>query len=149
MTEIGQAPANLCAQISFIAERQDRVAICLTDCIAVTLVCFRAGPIGIDDPAVRDRMMLLNPTQQRGAKIETDVRVIIDGSRPVTVLSDRNSAVRLITFRMNAFVPIVERRGARLLINGTGPWIFPGGLVKVAVDDQRWHLGVRRLVAAF
>src|SRR5947209_11088253 len=78
IAKIGNAPANLSTSIAFIAEGQDRVAISLSDRVAMTTALVPALTIGVDDARVSVRMISCQPGQQRRAKVETDPGVVVD-----------------------------------------------------------------------
>src|SRR2546423_12218153 len=93
--------------------------------------------IGIDDVLVCVPVMLLKPTQQCWAKVETDVRVVIYKPLPCCSFVDANGSVRTIAFSMNALVPVVKRCGAWLLFYYSRPGIFARRLIKMAVHDEK------------
>jgi hypothetical protein len=64
--------------------------------------------------------MSLEPGEQRRSEVEADERIVDNVWR--------------VTLGVNALVPIVKRRGARLEIDLAGPGILAWWLVKVAVD---------------
>src|SRR5688500_15858204 len=73
-------------------------------------------------------MMAFEPGEQRWSKVEADVGVVVDGS-----------SVGAITLRVNALVPIVERRGARLALDFTRPGILTRWLIKMTVNYKSNH----------
>src|SRR4030095_14977302 len=117
------------------------MAISLSDGIAVSTLTLCAFAISDNDPTVSFMVMLFQPAQQRGTKVETDVRVIVD-RRMIAVgrVFEEDGRIRLITFSMNALVPIMKRRRAGLSLYDPGPGIFTRRLVKVAVNDQKGHV---------
>src|SRR5580765_5193802 len=98
-----------------------------------------AFAIGFDDARVSVSVMLIQPTQQCRTEIKIDVCVVVDELFIGTCLADANKCIGPITFEMNSLVPIVERRGARLRGNDSGPRIFARRLIEVAVNDERGH----------
>src|SRR5947209_1129497 len=114
--------------------------VCLRNRVAMAMVLQHAFAIGFDDSRVSICVMLLKPTQQSGAKIETDVRVVINDS----IFAGHNvgemyGGVSGVAFGMNALVPIVKRSGAGLFFDDSSPRIFAWRLVEVAVNDQEGH----------
>ena len=139
ITKVSQSPANLCAEIAFVAERQNRVTVGLRNRVAVPGLRDDALAIGGDDPVVSTAVMLVEPAQQRRTEIETDVFVIVESARFAVWKRHNYGAVRAITFGMDAFVPIVKWRGGRLFFNYSRPRIFAWGLVEMSVNDERGH----------
>src|SRR6266571_3602442 len=115
------------------------MTICLRDGVAMSATLLCAFTIGIDYAAVGVRMMIFEPGQQCRTKIETDVLVVVDESFVWLSTADADKRICSITFEMNALVPIVKRRGARLFFNHSRPRIFARRLIEVTVNDQCGH----------
>ena len=81
-----------------------------------------ALPVSRKNVLVSFRMRAFKPRKQRWPKVETDLRVVV---------RDR---IRRVTLVVNAFVPIVVRRGAYLALDSTCPGIFAWRLIKMAVN---------------
>ena len=94
--------------------------------------------IGVDDAAVHVGMVRLEPREQRGPDVE---RQLLEGAE---------LGVGSVALGGDALVPVVERRGARLLGHDPGPGVLTGRLVEVPVQHQRGasegdgHLGAHR-----
>jgi hypothetical protein len=130
VAEVGQAPADLRAQVPVVAQREDGVAVRLGDGPA-------RGPVGLDDAGVGVRGVVLQPRQQRGAHVERQPQVVVhDGDDAAVVVQDAGPAVGPVALGRDALVPIVEGRGRRLAGHHLGPGVLPRGLVEVAVEDE-------------
>src|SRR5205085_2892718 len=136
LAKVVQAPANLCAAVALVAERQDRVMIALRDGVAVPAVSARARAVGFDDARVSKRMMLFEPRDERRAEVETDIGVVVDNAldAPARINHARES-VRAIALAEDAFVPIGKGARARLRLDGISPRIFARRLIEMAVYD--------------
>jgi hypothetical protein len=99
------------------------MTIRLRDRVTMPAALRKTLPISGEDILVSLGMMLFEPREQSGTKVETDPRVITD------------SSVRRITLVVNTLVPIVIRRRTRLWLDFAGPGVFARGLVEVSVDD--------------
>ena len=81
-------------------------------------------------------MLPFQPPEQRWTKVETNILIIVDEAfRTRILIDDVNSAVRLIAFGMNAFVPVVKRMCAWFRIDYACPRVLAGRLIKMAVND--------------
>src|SRR2546423_5949233 len=135
VTKIGQPPANLGPQIAIIAERQNRVTVCLRDGVAVPAMPDSAFAICSDDAGIRVGMMTFNPTQQCRTEIETDQFIVVHKLLIAFRFTDADERVRAIALEMNAFVPIMKGRRAWLFFNDSRPRIFARRLIEVTMDD--------------
>src|SRR5258706_108776 len=91
--------------------------------IAVSPTFVRALLIGNDDFGIRLRMFIPQPAKQGGSEIETDVRVVVHDYFPArTRMSDPHAGIWLVTLGMNALVPVVQRRVARLRRPDSASW---------------------------
>ena len=116
MTEIGHTPDNLSQTIVIVAQRQNRVAVCLRDRISVTATILAADRVGVENLTVGFGMMAFEPREQGRAKIETYLLVIVYRAFDfccapmICALS-----VGRVAFGMNALIPVVigSRRQAR------------------------------------
>src|SRR6185503_20264902 len=106
ITKIGHTPTHLRGLIALVTERQDRMIIGLRNGIAVSTVPGGAQSIGRDDAFISLRMMLQQPGKQRWSKVKTDMLVVIDDLL-YTARNNPGVAIRLVTFGVDAFVPIV------------------------------------------
>src|SRR5215213_281764 len=70
--------------------------------------------------------MFGEPRQQSRTKVKTDERVVID--------------VGSVALGVNALVPIMKRRSARLGFDFTCPWVLARWLIKVAVNYESGHI---------
>src|SRR5438105_1506088 len=111
------------------------MTISLRDRVAMSGALQSTLAIGIDDALVCVPVMLLKPTQQGWAKVETDVRVVIYRPLPCFSFVDANESVRTIAFSMHALVPIVKRCGAWLVFYYSRPGIFARRLIKMAMNN--------------
>src|SRR5437763_1398968 len=102
------------------------------------LLC--AGTIRGDDSLVRLAMVLFDPTQQRRAKIEINMRVVVDRARLASGrIRNNRRAIGLIAFGVNAFVPIVEGSRARLFFDDSCPGLLARRSIEVCVNYERGH----------
>jgi hypothetical protein len=130
MAKIGKTPHDLRQPITVVAQRQNRMTESLRDRVSVTGSIRRAFTVRLNDTLIRLGMVLFHPRQQRRAKVETDLCVIIDD-----VFADDGGSVVCVAFSVNAFVPVVIRRGANFLPDLTSPWVFARRLIEMAVED--------------
>ncbi len=113
----------------------------LCDCIAVPTATTQALPIGGNNARVRFRMLPLQPPKQSGAKIKTDVGVVVDNLLLAAMgVNNDGRTVWPIAFRMDAFVPVMKGMRAGLGINYAGPRVFTWWLIKMAMNDESSHL---------
>ena len=75
--KVSYAPQHLGLFIASIAERQNGVAICLRNRVAVSLMAFLAESIRLDDLLEQLGLMSRKPRAQRGSNVETYRGVII------------------------------------------------------------------------
>ena len=116
------------------------MTVALRDRVAVTVAVTRAFTISGENPLISLRMIFGKPAQQGWPEIKTDVFVVINGLRLAGCCVERlNPRVGPVTFRVNAFIPIVERRCAQLCFNRAGPGVLARRLVEMAMNDQRRH----------
>src|ERR1044072_556479 len=78
MTKIRQTPANLRAQIAFVAQGEDRMTVGLRDGIAMPIALPRAVAISVDNLLVSFAIVLFQPAQQGWAKVEANKCVVVD-----------------------------------------------------------------------
>src|SRR5216684_3298979 len=106
--------------------------------MAVSLACALA--VCLEDARTGFRMCGFEPIQERGAKIETEVQVIvddvIDSAAPI---HDASESIRTIALGMNPFVPVVIWMRAVFAIDRTRPGVFARRLVEMGVNDDRAH----------
>jgi hypothetical protein len=133
MTEIGDTPTHLSRLIVLVTERQNCMIVGLRNRIAMPTVPGGAQGIGRDDTAVSLDVMLLQPGKQRWSKIKTYMLVVI---YDLLCTADDNPelAIRLVTLRVDAFVPIVKRQRAGFRIDYSCPGVLAWWLIEVAVD---------------
>src|SRR5687767_5501081 len=94
-----------------------------------------------DDASVSFRMLQFEPGKQRRTEIKTDVRVVVHDQLQVGLLvNNTNSAIRQVTFGVNALVPVVKRLRTWLRIDASRPGIFSWRLVEMPVNNQWLHL---------
>jgi|SRR6185503_2481690 len=105
------------------------MSVSLRECIAVTRPRSRTRFIGFENSQVGVGMVRLQPRQKRWTEVETNVSVVID-----SVFADERGRVCGVAFGMNAFVPIVVRRGAYFALDSTCPGIFAWRLIKMAMN---------------
>jgi hypothetical protein len=81
-------------------------------------------------------MIALEPTQQSGPEIETDMLVVIyDQLCTGRRVSDARAGIGLIALGMNPLVPIVKGRCAGLNLNNVRPRILSWGLIEMSVNN--------------
>jgi hypothetical protein len=78
------------------------------------------------------------PREQRGAKIEADLCVVVDYAVGVRSI-DLDESVWAVALGMNSFVSVVEWMGARFALDVPGPGILARRLIEVAVNNERRH----------
>ena len=116
--EVEDPPSHVRADVALVAEREDGVAVGLGDGAA-------GHAVGIDDAAVHVGVVRLEPRQKRGADVE---RQLLEGAQ---------LGVGSVALGGDALVPVVERRGPRLLGHDARPGVFARRLVEVPVEHQR------------
>ena len=121
--ELAQAPANLGSPVRGGRERQDRVVEGLGDRVAAT------GRHG--EPRERRRVLGREPRAECRPEVPRDPGQV------------RTGRVWPVALRVDAGVPVVERRGGRLLRDAASPRVDPRRLVEVGVDREpaAGHLG--------
>jgi hypothetical protein len=84
--------------------------------------------------------VLFQPRQKCGAKVETDMLVIVDNIFQASlVIQYPGMGVGLVAFLRDPFIPVMERMGGLLNFNLFQPGILTRWLVKVAMDaDVPW-----------
>src|SRR6266550_1371785 len=118
------------------------MSVGLRNRIPMPAALFQALFISRDNSLVRLGMFAFEPGKQSWTKIEANVRVIINCSLDYTfAVDDVCKCVWTIAFVMNAFVPIMIRRGAVLPFDLTGPGILAWRLIEVPVNYKSSHLG--------
>jgi hypothetical protein len=81
--------------------------------------------------------MPFHPAEKGGTKIETDPGVIVDEvNHPLFRIKDARSGIACVTFCIDPFIPIVVGIGRILEFHAFQPGIFPGRLVKMAVNTN-------------
>ena len=91
--------------------------------------------ISFQDGLVGVRVGFLHPGEQSGAKVETDVSVVVDDfCDEAFFVEDTGSRVGCVALEIDALVPVVKRGGAVLQFNGFDPGTFTGRLVKMAMN---------------
>ena len=112
----------------------------LRDRIAMPATFARVGLIGVNDVGICPGVTGLEPTQQGWPKVETDVRVVINDSFAASLrIVDARATIGLVTFGVNALVPVVKRRSAGFDLDDARPRILARWLVEMAVDDKSSH----------
>src|SRR5215208_1718610 len=148
--EVGQPPAYLRAPVALVAEREDRVVVALRDGVAVAAVAQRTLAVGLNNPRVGLGLVAFEPVEERRAEVEAESRVVVDDALDAAVrVADAREGVRAVALGVDALVPVVEGRGARLALDQLRPGVLARRLVEVAVNDQRGrHLNglLRRLI---
>ncbi len=127
MAEVGQAPADLGADVALGGQRQDDVAVGLGQ---------GAGAVG-HDPLEHVGGVALQPRGERGADVERQQPVVVDeGEHPVPLVHHPGPPVGPVALGRDALVPVVRRRRRRLPGHLLGPGVLPWRLVEVPVDDE-------------
>ncbi len=109
------------------------MAVRLGNCVSMTA---REGAliVSIDDAGIRVRMIAAEPAQQGGAKIETNLRVIVNGAIDPGI-DDVGAGIWLITLGVDSFIPVMKRRGAGFDFDDACPGVFAWWLVEVSVNN--------------
>ena len=111
------------------------MAIGLRDGVSVTTTSLAADDVGLENSAVGFGMMAFKPREQRGAKVETYLFVIVYRALDGLFRADNvRLSVGRVAFGMNALIPVVIRSGAKLALDISGPGILAWWLVKVSVN---------------
>src|SRR5262249_9747542 len=99
--------------------------------------------VGGYDSCIHLRRLLLQPGEQRRAKIKTHPGIVIDNSyNPVRAIENARGGIGSITLGGDAFVPVMVRMGRVLQFDSFQPWILPRWLVEVTVHaDIALHRG--------
>jgi len=139
--EVGNAPADLGAQVARRAERKNGMAVGLGERVPVPPP-LHAVRIGLEDPLVGFRPRLLQPREQGRSEVEGNVVVVVDDVRdaPGPVL-DARCAVRRVALGGDALVPVVEGVRRVLNLDVLDPRVLARRLVEVAVqaDEASGH----------
>ena len=132
---VGDAPADLRVPIARIGQRQNHVVVALRHGRAVAAVTLAAAALAVQNHAERPRRILLEPTQQRGAKVEAHARVVVHDARDLVLGIDHAcGAVRRIALGADALIPVVVGSSRVLSLDRLQPGILAWRLVKVAVN---------------
>ena len=110
----------------------------LGDGVAMAAVVLPAFLVGGQDFLVGSGMVDLHPGKQGGTEIEVEELVIVGDALDAAAsqVEDPGEGVGPVALVINPFVPVGERLGAGLVVNDPRPGVFPGGLVKMSMDDQ-------------
>ena len=102
---------------------------------AVSAVTFDAALVGLLQQIVCFGIVLLQPGQQGGAEIPGYAVVIVsDLIDPALVVENTRRCVGCLTLEVDPGIPVVPGACRLLLFYCFEPCIFPGWLVKMAVD---------------
>jgi hypothetical protein len=125
----------------FFRKRHDDVVIDLRHGIAVPVFLKDALAISVHDGFVDVRRFAAQPGQERGADIEAHIREIIDPPlRLAVAIEQLGLGVDFVALLDYALVPVVERGRGGLFVDFSGPGIFAGRLIKMAVyRDEFLH----------
>src|ERR1051325_9532867 len=136
VTKIGDTPTHLSAPVAFVTQRQDRVVVSVGDGVAMAVMLEHALRVGGQNAFISLPMISLEPRKQGWSKIKTDLRIVVYYSRVAGFrINYPDRAVRLVTFGVDALVPIMKRQRARFSIHLAGPGVLAWRLIKMAVDD--------------
>jgi hypothetical protein len=138
--KVRNAPPHLRHLILTAGQRHDHMVVGLRDRVTVP-ARGQAFPVGIEDRGVQARRALLDPSQQRGADVERDRRVVVhDAVDPAASVENAGGRVRRVALGRDARVPVVRRRRRILHLDGLKPRMLARRLVEVAVDaEERAH----------
>ena len=135
--EVGNAPADLGAGVAWGGEGHDDVVVDLGDGGAVAGVAEAAGFVGIEDHAVGAGGVVVEPTEQGGAKVEAHAGVVVDDADDdVLLVDDAGGSVGGVALGGDAVVPVVVGGGGLLDFDGFEPGVFARRLVEVSVDTD-------------
>src|ERR1700742_2081462 len=110
MLEVGDAPANLGNAVAGVGQGHDDVVVDLGHGGSVAVVAQHALAVGVADHAIRAGRVLFQPGKQSGTEVEADARVVVhDTDDLVVTVHDPRAAVRGVTLRGDALVPVVIR----------------------------------------
>ena len=132
---VGNAPADLRGAVARVGQRQNHVVVYLRHGRAVPAVALAAAALAVKNHAIGARRVFLEPTQQRGAEVKADARVVVDDARDLIFhIEHASRAVGRVALSANALVPVVIRSGRVLRFHRLQPGILAGRLIKVAVN---------------
>ena len=134
--EVFEAPDDLGFTVPGPGQGQDGVAVGLGQSVTVPQGRQTLG-IGLQNPGIGFRRLLLKPADEGGPEIKTEMLIIVDDIQdPPLAVVDPGHAVGAIALGGDAGIPVVVRGGAGLHFDLFDPGIFPGRLIKMAVDDH-------------
>ena len=84
-------------------------------------------------------MVNLHPGEKCGAHVEAEELVIIGDvlNAVATQVENPGESVGAVALIIDPVIPIGKRLGAGLVVDDPRPGVFPGGLVKMSVNDER------------
>jgi len=110
------------------------VIVNLGDGIPVTAMGFTTGAVGVKNALIGIGVFRLKPGKERGTEIEAGPFEIIDDlDDPALGIQGAGAGVGMVTFVMDALVPVVKGSGAILLFDLFDPGIFSRRLIKMPV----------------
>ncbi len=93
--------------------------------------------IGLQDLGIGFRRLLPKPTDEGRAEIKAEMPVIVDDIQdPPLAVVDAGRGVGAVALGGDAGIPVVVGSGAGLHFDLFDPGIFPGRLIKMAMDDH-------------
>jgi hypothetical protein len=102
-----------------------------------------AFPVRFKDLLINERPLPLYPGKERGAKIETEERVVVEDIEDLSLsIDDPRIGIGPVTFEGDPFIPVMKRASALLTFNDLQPWILPWRLIEMAMNG---HKGVFHL----
>ena len=135
--EIPDPPDDLSLLVPPVGQGKDHMIVGLGQGRAVAGEKLLALPVRRQDGLVGLRGIFLQPRQEGGAEIEADPGVIVDhpGNAPVSV-QDPGGAVGSVALLGDSFIPIMERVGGILELDGLQPGILPRRLVEMPMNGN-------------
>jgi hypothetical protein len=122
--------------VTGVGQRQDDVIVGLGDGVAMPQAG-QAQAVGGLQTLVGEGGVLFEPGEQRRPKVETQFLIVIDNIQDTTAaVINSGAAVGDITLCGNPGIPVMKGAGADLFFDLFDPGIFPGRLVKMAMDNH-------------
>ena len=131
-----QPPQELCLPIARAQQRHDRVRVGLRHRAAVAQASPLIG-VGRAQPLMRVAVVPLDPARQRGAEVVRHAGVVVDDGLDAALgVVNARPGVGAVALRVDARVPVVQRRRRRFPFQLVGPRVLARWLIEVPVDDQ-------------
>src|SRR5882762_3515634 len=142
--EVPQTPDDLGPSVAAVRQRHDEVVIGLRQRRAVAGKRLHAIRVRLNHGGVDVRCVLLQPGKKRGSEIEADFAVVVDDLGDASfAVHDSRGCIGGVTLGRNSFIPVVVWMSGILQFNVLEKRILARWLVKMAVNADGSHSGVK------